>query len=240
MTNKVLLNNIDHSGLRVIPRASEATGEGASQIPIFPTEFEELQREYPIVFRKDDQGEFQSVILTGLDRDENLFVSEGIWHARYVPAIEQRGPFSIALRDQEAGAQSQAEPMIYVDLDDPRISDKEGEPLFMPHGGNSPYLEHIAAMLRMLYQGLEVSKPMFAAFAELDLIEPITLEIQLNERQQYRLPNVYTIGATRFSQLEGAHLERLHRAGFLRAAYFVLSSLGNMSRLIDLKNQKLA
>lgn len=240
MTNKVLLNNLDHIGLRVIPGLSRALGDGANQIPIFPTEFEELQREYPIVFRKDENGAFQSVILTGLDRGENLFVSEGIWQARYVPAIEQRGPFSIALREQETGGERRIEPMIYVDIDDARVSETEGEPLFLPHGGNSPYLEHIAGMLRLLLQGMEISKPMFAAFAELDLIEPVTLEIQLSDREEYKLPNVFTISAQRLSQLQGADLERLHKAGFLRAAYFVLSSLGNVNRLIDLKNRKLA
>ena len=38
----------------------------------------------------------------------------------------------------------------------------------------------------------------------------------------------------------GAELERLNKAGFLRLAFLIISSLGNVSRLIELKNRKRA
>ena len=66
---QVLLNNIDHQDLRVIVRHGGEFGDSINQTLIFPTEFEEIQREYPIVFRKDAEGEFQSVALLGLDKD---------------------------------------------------------------------------------------------------------------------------------------------------------------------------
>jgi hypothetical protein len=121
MTNRVLLNNVDHGDLRVATGHRPAFGDAINQVLIFPTEFEAVQREYPIFFRKDAEGAFQSVALLGLDRDENLFLEEsgqgGMWNARYVPAIQQRGPFSIALQSGGGG-----EPMIHVDLDDPASS----------------------------------------------------------------------------------------------------------------------
>jgi len=40
------------------------------------------------------------------------------------------------------------------------------------------------------------------------------------------------------SRLDGAALERLNGSGFLPLAFFVLASMGNMGRLIDLKNRK--
>jgi hypothetical protein len=236
MTKTVLLNNIDHGDLKVLTGHGPAFGDDINQVLIFPTEFEDIQREYPIFFRRDANGDFQSVALLGLDRDENLFLEGGAWQARYVPAIQQRGPFSIGLQDPASGA----EPMIHVDLDHPRVSRTEGEPLFLPAGGNSPLLQHIARMLGVVLDGLEVSKPMFAAFESLDLLEPVAVEIQLDDRQRYDLPNLHTIAPARLAALKGEELERLHAAGLLRAAYFVMSSLGNVNRLIDLKNRKLA
>jgi hypothetical protein len=44
---------------------------------VFPTEFEALQREYPILFRRGRQRRLQAVALLGLDRDENLFLDGG-------------------------------------------------------------------------------------------------------------------------------------------------------------------
>ncbi len=75
MTNKVLLNNVDHQDLKVVVRHSAAYGDGINQALVFPTEYEALQREYPILFRRDEDGEFHSVVLLGLDRDEHLFLS---------------------------------------------------------------------------------------------------------------------------------------------------------------------
>ena len=238
MTNKALLNNVDHQDLRIDTRHGAAFGDAINQVLIFPTEYEDIQREYPIFFRRDESGDFQSIALLGLDKDENLFLGDGGWQARYVPAMQRRGPFSIGLQEREGDGR--AEPMIHVDLDHPRIGTGEGESLFLPHGGNAPYLEHVAEVLRLIYTGLEVSKPMFAAFAALELIRPVAVEAQLSDEEKYVLPDFFAIDEARLAALGGADLERLHQSGFLRAAFLAAASLGNVSRLIALKNSRRA
>lgn len=236
MTRRVLLNNVDHAETRVIAGHSAAFGDAVNQALIFPTEFEEVQREYPIFLRKDAGGAFQAVALLGLDRDENLFLDERGWNARYVPAVQQRGPFSIALQDGPSGP----EPMIHIDLDHPRVSAAEGERLFLPAGGNAPYLQHVSRVLGTIYDGLEVSGPMYAALEEMGLIEPVQVEVKLNDREAYDLPGLYTIAQERLAGLAGEALERLHGSGLLRAAVWMVSSMGNVAWLIELKNRKLA
>jgi hypothetical protein len=240
MTNRVLLNNVDHGDLRVIARHGPEFGDSINQALILPTEFEEAQREYPIFLRKDANGEWQAVILLGLDRDENLFLDEHGWNARFVPAVQQRGPFSIALQAPRPGADGGPEPMIHIDLDHPRVSRDEGEPLFLPAGGNSPYLQHVARVLGTIYDGLEVSRPTYEALETLGLIEPIALEIKLSDHEQYDVPGLHTIAQDRLAALPGDELERMNRSGLLRAAYAVQSSMANVSRLIELKNRKRA
>ncbi|HWA00210.1 MAG TPA: SapC family protein [Caulobacterales bacterium] len=238
MARLALLNNIEHQDLRVITRHAGAFGDDINQVLVFPTEFEEIQREYPIFFSKDSRGEWIAVALLGLDRNENLFLDDSGWRARYVPAVQQRGPFSIGLQEQQAG--TRAEPVIHIDLEHPRVSRTEGEPLFLKHGGNAPYLERVSRVLRVIHQGIEVSKPMFAAFAEHGLIEPVAVEVKLSDTEQYNLTNFSTIGAANLNALDGAALERLNKAGFLRAAFAVVSSISNVSRLIELKNRRRA
>src|SRR3954468_3533765 len=129
MTKRGLLNNVDHQDLRVVARHGAEHGDSVNQMLVFPTEFEALQREYPILFRRDDDGDYQAVVLLGLDRDENLFLgADGSWQSRHVPALASRGPFSIGLARREAG--EEREPMIHIDLEDPRVGTDEGEPLF--------------------------------------------------------------------------------------------------------------
>ena len=240
MTNTALLNNIQHHDLRAIAGHSAAFGDNVNQVVIVPTEFEAVQREYPILLSKDAAGEFFAVALLGLDKDENLFLDNDGWHARYVPAMQVRGPFLIGFQQQQVGGQVQREPMVHVDLDHPRISRVEGEPLFLPQGGNAPYLEYITRVLRLMHRGMEMSAGMYAAYAKLGLIEPVSLKVDLNDREQYRLADYYTIGEERLAQLRGADLERMHESGLLRAACFLVSSLQNINRLIELKNRRRA
>jgi len=237
MTNAVLLENVTYKDLRVRTGYSAEFGDNINMALVFPTEFSFVQREYPIVFRKDTKGELQAFALLGLDKNENLFLDDSGWNARYVPAVQQRGPFLIGLHE-ESEESVNPEPMIHVNLDNPRISETEGEPVFLRHGGNSPFLEHVSRMLQMIYDGAEVAKTMFAAFEEAGLIEPMDLTIKLDEQTQYKLPDFFTISQDRLEALDGIVLERLNRQGYLQLAMFVANSLGNIEWLIDLKNRR--
>ncbi len=238
MTNIVLLNNVEHHDLRVALGHSADFGDGVNQTLLLPTEFEDAQREYPILFRKDADGPYQAVALLGLDRDENLYLEQNGWQGRYVPALHQRGPFLIGFKEREG----QREPMIHVDLDHPRIrrgdEDATAQPVFLSQGGNAPYLDHVVRILRVIHDGLEIGPSMYDAFAEHGLIEPVRLQISLDETVRYDLPDFHTISVERLQQLDGAALGTLHRAGFLRAAFMIAASMGNISRLIDMKNRK--
>lgn len=232
MTRRVHLDNVEHAHLRVNNGAAPEA-YSVNQVLVVPTEFERLQREYPILFREDSDGKFQSVALLGLDRGENLFVREGEWIARYIPATLRRGPLFLSVGD---GAD---DPEVVIDLDDRRISVNEGEPLFLPHGGAGAFLQQAVEALRTVHEGLELSRTMFETFAELDLIAPIEVEIDLGNGTHYRLANLFTVGADRFARLPGAALERLNRMDLLAAAIHARSSLANVNRLIELKRQKL-
>ena len=188
MTRHVMLNNIAHKDLRVITRYGAEFGDNVGTMMVVPTEFADVQREYPIFFRKDPAtGDFSSFALLGFSKDENLFLEDGVWKAAYVPGIIARGPFLIGFQERREGGDVQKEAVIHVDLDDPRISATEGEPVFLPQGGNSRYLDRVAGILNGIRTGLEVSKAMFAAFTAADLIEPVKIEVKFNSEEQYDL-----------------------------------------------------
>lgn len=236
MTQIVLLNNVDHADFRVVRRFGAATGDAINQTRVFPSEFENLQREYVILFRRDPDGGYQSVALLGLDRDENLFLDGDTWDARYVPAVQDRGPFSIGLHRE--GPAGDREPKVNVDLDDPRVSRGEGEALFLPHGGAAPCLAAASQALSTVYRGLEMVAPMFAAFTAAGLVEPVTIDISIAAGRRYDLEDIYTIGRERLAGLDGLELERLNRSGWLAHAFHVAASVGNLDHLIALKNRK--
>lgn len=239
MPKHVMLNNIAHKDLRVINRYGAEFGDNVGTVLTFPTEYEDMQREYPIFFRKDARtGEYQSIALLGFDKNENLFLDNGRWNASYIPGAILRGPFLIGFQQQEVNGEARKEPMIHVDLDHPRVSRTEGERVFLDQGGNSPYLNHIASVLGGIHDGIDVSKAMFTAFSELDLIEPVKLEIKVNAEQGYDVVGLHTIDRQKLAALDGESLKRLNHAGFLHGAFLVISSMSNVKRLVAIKQRQ--
>jgi hypothetical protein len=235
--NKVQLNNVDHHALRVVRRYSAEFGHSVNQALLSPAEFEDAEREYPILFRRGADGEFRAIVLLGLDQGENLFLDANRWNARFIPAEMRRGPFFLGQLDDEIGNPKLAP---FIDLDDPRVGEREGEPLFLPLGGNAPYLEDVITALRIIQERAADTQAMFSVFLELDLIQPVSIQIQLADRSEYRIPEVFSVDAAQFSSLAPDKLKRLQASGFLPHAIFARSSLPNMNRLIELKSAQLA
>lgn len=232
----VQLNNVDHHDLRVITRGDAEFGDSVNQVMVFPTEFEQVQREFPIILRKDAQGCLRPVALLGLDRDENLFLAPGDgWQCEIVPALLQRGPFAIA-----APADGQGDPQILIDPDHPRISRNEGEPIFLEHGGNAPLLEKMLGVLRAIYVGTQLLDPMVEAFEKAGLLRPINLQLRVGPDQAYAISDAVTVDRERLAALDGDELAALNKGGFLQSAFLIAASLGNLQRLVDRKAARLA
>jgi len=237
LANRIPLDNVEHHALRVAQWGSTELDK-VNQTLIVPTEFEDAQREYPIFFRKDADGKFVTIALLGFDKGENLFLDGEHWNARYIPSVHRRGPFFLGVRETGDLGEAKRELTLHIDLDDPRVGETEGEPLFKAHGGQTPYLEHVADALHTIHDGMQAAPAMFSLFEELELIQPIQLNVELGDGLTYNLPNFFTVGEQQFRSLAGEGLERLNRSGFLAAAIFVRASLGNIARLIELKNRK--
>lgn len=237
MSNVVLLDNADHHDLKIRAERGRAFGDCVNQSLVFPNEFRDIQRDYPIVFRKDKEGAFQAVVLLGLERDENLFLDGKRWDAHYIPAALARGPFSIALQRSDSGLGDAPDAKIRIDLDHPAVNKEDGFPLFLPQGGYAPYLEHMIRVLRILHDGVGLSIRFFDALETFDLIEPVTLEIKTSEVQQYSVPDVYSISQEAFAELSPSALGELHKSGMLAACYWLISSLDNVELLVQRKNR---
>ncbi|RVU33355.1 hypothetical protein EOE67_17320 [Rheinheimera riviphila] len=258
MTQHVLLNNIDHQHTRVIHHFGFDYGDNLASTLVFPTEFNELQKEYPILARRDEaSGQFQAIVLMGFAADENLYLAAerpSGWDARYIPATIEKGPFLIGFSRNSGQGDAAEDPMVHIDLDHPKVisnqssnrSNQEsnqanqGQPLFLPEGGNSPYLLHISATLQAIHQGIALSSVMFSAFEQLALLEPVTIEFSLQNGDKRRLIGNYCIDQNRLAALRGADLEKLHQSGFLQLAHAMVSSMSNIRDLIERKNRRLA
>lgn len=232
MANYVTLDNVEHAKLKVFHQYGEEFGDLANQTRAFVTEFEALQREYPILFRKMDTGEFYAVCILGLDANENLFLDGNAWTGRYVPAALRRGPFKIAMQQLPGEA---ARPNISINLDDVRVGTEHGIPLFKPNGGLSAYLNQITATLNLIHLGMHRERDFFVEMEKLSLLTEITVQIKVSEDKGYTIPGVFTVSKERLLELSDAEIAGAHRSGLLELCYWAMSSLRNTDNLLERK-----
>jgi hypothetical protein len=192
------------------------------------------QAEYPLFLRKNGEtGRFEVIAMLGLTEQENLFVDEDGWHAQYVPLSIQRRPFLIGYQDEE-----KTQAMIHIDMDSPRVNESEGEDVFLAQGGQSDYLQNINSILRTLHEELPRTE-IFANYLQQDeLIEPVTLNIELDNGEKISVGSLYTIHEENLAKLSASSLEKFHQQGFLQAIYMMVASIHNVAKLIKRKNQR--
>jgi hypothetical protein len=230
MSNPVLLNNVDHKDLRVITARGAPYGDNVMTALTFAQEFRNLQAHYPIVFFKSEDGtSIQSAALLGFQEAENLFLGQAGWDAPYVPLTIARQPFLIGNVNGEM--------LLHVDLESPRVSRTEGEPVFLEYGGNTEFLEKMSSTLGAIHEGLERAAAFSEALLALNLLESFVFDVELTDGSQHRLAGFYTINEERLHALDGQALERLSRAGFLQPIYMVIASLSNLSVLAERKRR---
>ncbi len=234
MSNPVPLRNVEHKDLKIILGRGTQFGDNDTMCPTFPGEFRNVLAHYPIVFREtgDAQQPYEPMALFGFESGENLFASADGWDALYLPAAVQRQPFQMGLVGDELS--------IYVDLDHPKVSTTIGEPLFLEFGGNSEYLEYMNSVLRSLHEGLQSNAAFVAALVEEGLIEPFTLDVELNNGAKHQLAGFSTINEDKLAELDGAALQRLNQHGYLKAAYLIVASVAKLRDLIERKNKAVA
>lgn len=234
MANTVLLTADKHKHLKVQLKYSSALGDNVMWSPTYPAEFRSVQADYPILFHKDAKtGGFIPAALFGLEQGENLFLDEsGEWDAAYIPLMMQRIPFSIGLYGEDKKR------LVNVDLDHPKVSETDGVALFEEHGAPTEYLERVSGMLEAIHVWIEHNNAFIAAITDLNLLEPVTVDITLDNGTQGQLMGFYAVNEDKLKQLDAAAFHLLYEQDFLEPIYMAIASVTNIRKLINRKSKQ--
>jgi len=191
-------------------------------------EFPHLLIHYPIFFSKHaETGELYCGAMLGFEEGENLFLEE--WKDRqfYRPLSLQRGPFY-----------SQG-PDLAIDLDDPRVGAEGGKALFTEQGQPTLYLQSIIWAFQDLNPGVEMTKLFITRLLELKLIEPVEIEVELDDGTPRKCIDLYTIDKEVLEKLPDAVVVDLFRRGYMRLIHFMIASLKHIPVLASRKTSRL-
>jgi len=236
MSSHEILTAVAHRDLRIRTDRSAELGDGVMSCITFPNEFRRVQDEYPILFKLNaERDSFSALAIFGFEAGENLFLDGDRWDALYRPLAMDIQPFLIG-GDADANGDRQ----VHVDMASGRIGHGEGIRVFDERGRPTPFLETIAEQLGELDEGYRSSADFFAALRRHDLLEPMSLEVTLDDGSTHRLVGFNVINEDRLASLDGAALGELHSSGHLMPIFMAAASLGKLTSLIARKNRRIS
>lgn len=225
-----IINVEQHRNLTIAPSPKGYSfASEAHFVMLTAVEFPQACREYPILFSATDDGTVRPLALLGIQQGENLYVDEtGAWKASYIPAYVRRYPFIPA----ETGS---PELPVCFDQAFDGLNIEEGQRIFDESGEQTEYCRHIQAFI-LDYQN---QQPPTAAFAEklkeLGLFRHMDATFELNDGRKFVLQGFLVVDEEKLARLGDVAVLDLFRKGYLGLIYAHLASIGNISRLVDLK-----
>lgn len=233
MSDHLLLNVAAHRDLRIRRERSAALGDAVMSAMIVPDEFRRVAGDYPILFQRSAARDgFVALALFGFEAGENLFLDGERWDAHYLPLSIDIQPFLIGGAPNATGDK----PAV-IDMASARIADGEGVRVFDDAGRPTPYLETILERLGALDAGYRGAAAFFDAVERHDLLEPFTLDVELDSGASHRLVGFHIINEDRLRALDAAALGELHSAGHLMPIFMAIASLARLPALIARKNR---
>jgi len=233
MSDHVILNTEAHREVRIREERGAALGDAVMCCVTFPREFRRIAAEYPILFRLNaERDAFTALAMFGFSDGENLFLDGDRWDAEYLPLAIDIQPFLIG------GADPQGQKQVHIDMASPRIGAGEGVRLFDADGRGTPYLEDVAGKLGALDEGYQAAADFFAAMERHKLLEPLTLEVTLEDGSTNRLVGFHTVDERRLAALDAGVLGELQAADHLMPLFMAVASVGQFSKLVTRKNKR--
>jgi hypothetical protein len=234
-----ILTSDQHRGIAVDTRARPEYGDVVNRAVALSAEFNELHREFPLLLRKTAEAPgFVAHAILGFEKDENLFVEGERWISTCVPATLARGPFSVGYVRGEDAEAAPADIKVMIDDQHPRLR-ADGQPVFLPLGGETPYLQNIKRVLQIVDAGLRADRVLYRELVAMELLEEVKIQISVFAELRYDFAGYHSINQEKLAALSAEQLLRLHRMGLLPLVYFLVSSLGNFQRLVNLKIARL-
>ncbi|GAC1601312.1 MAG: SapC family protein [Ramlibacter sp.] len=224
----VALDREKHRQRKVRPASSFAFARKANSLYLAGVEFNDAGKDYAIVFTRIGNGKTVPVAMLGLRSQDNLFVDpEGRWDARYVPAFVRRYPFVLA------ELPGRVEMAVCVDEAFDGLNDTDGEPLFDPSGGDTPFLRNALEFLTRYQAEYGRTEAFCQRLEQSGLLMEMNAKADLVDGRSFTINGLMIVDEHKLLTLPDEAVLSLFRSGELHLISMHLASLNNMQKLVD-------
>ena len=236
----VALDRIKHRQTRLDTSARDLTDlRKMSAFFVAAAEFVDACRDFPLVWvraGKDEAGKdlVAPVAVFGMTAGENLCIEGEGWRVRYVPAMLRLYPFAMA-------RVSPSELVVCVDESWVGLSTGgDGQALFNADGTATEFTQNIQRQLEQFENEVERTRAAGALLVEHDLLRDMRFDATMPDGSKVSVDGFLTIDDAKLAALSDADVVKLSRNGLLALIHAHQISLGNMARLAEWHNQRVA
>ncbi|WP_057829954.1 SapC family protein [Colwellia sp. TT2012] len=232
MANFVAIKADKHQNLKVSKKRNLAHVANQHITSITAAEYAQASASFPIVLVKNpDSPRYRSVVMLGLEAGENLYYNDDKWSALSVPQSIGMAPFSLGLDPDKEKTLTAC-----VDVDSEFVGEDKDLALFETEGKESELLTNVQNSLGRLYENEKMTEDFIKELEENDLLQELELKVDLSSGEKKKLTGLFTINEDKVKSLADDKVLDFHKRGLFVPIYAMLGSLGQMNRLVQLRN----
>jgi hypothetical protein len=218
------LEKSKHQQLRLSKLQTFNFTKTISSVPISFSEMQPVSQFYPIILPAD--GNPTPMALLSIKEGTNRYVDEqGRWKVPYIPLCIRLYPFVLAKVENKEDQYA-----LCLDRDAEHFAAGQGEPLFTADGEPNEFVQGVFNTLKLYQQELALTKAMFTALAEKELIADRKFDFQING-QQRSIDGFKGVNMEKLLTLDDKTIADFVKNGTMPMIYIHLQSLSKFAFL---------
>ncbi len=195
--------------------------------PITLNEYFEACKEYPIVFSKDSQGQWFSLALLGVEKENKFVEADGKWRKNcHIPAFVGRYPF-LFMEDND-------NLVLTLDPSQKIPKGEAGENYFFEEDNqHSEFLKKIVTAMNSAHRFTKLTKEFISTLDSLGLLEASGMSGKTAEGKEFSIGGFYIVKEEKLTALTQKAQVKLCKKGFTQFITAHMISLSNMNKLIN-------
>jgi len=232
MANFVPVRKEQHQNLKLAGKRDLAHVAGQHIVSVTAAEYAQASASFPIVLVKNpDSPRYRSVAMLGLEAGENLYYNEEKWSGLSLPQSVGMAPFALGLDPDKENTLTAC-----VDTDSALVGEDKELPLFDAEGKETELLSNVQNSLGRLYENEKMTENFIKELEENELLQELELKIDLASGEKKKLTGLFTVNEDKVKSLADDKVLDFHKRGLFVPIYAMLGSLGQMNRLVQLRN----
>lgn len=232
MANFVPVRQEQHQNLKLASKRDLAHIADQHIVPITAAEYAQASSSFPIVLVKNpDSPRYRSVVMLGLESGENLYYQDSKWSGLSLPQGAGMVPFALGLDPDKENTLTAC-----IDLDSAFVGEEQDLALFEGDGKESELLTNVQNSLGRLYENEKMTENFIKELEDNALLQELELHVDLANGEKKKLTGVFTVNEEKVKSLADDKVLDFHKRGLFVPIYAMLGSLGQINRLVQLRN----